>query len=140
MISVDIVTPYRRLVEGVKVEALKVPGHAGELTILPGHTEFLTLLNTGVMSFSVDGQERRFAVSFGFIDIRGDKALVLAETCEEASEIDAGRAKAAQKKAEEALGAGLAEDKFKKYQLKLQRSLIRQQISHQQPSRNQIGS
>ncbi|MBI1862239.1 MAG: ATP synthase F1 subunit epsilon [Deltaproteobacteria bacterium] len=129
MITVDVVTPTRRLVDGVKVDALKVPAYRGELTILPGHTELLTLLNTGVMSFTQDGRERKFAVSFGFLDVRGDKAIVLAETCEEASDIDADRAKAAQKKAEEALAAALTDDKFKKYQLKLQRAVIRQHLS-----------
>lgn len=128
MISLDIVTPSRRLVDGVKVASLRVPAHRGELTILPGHTELLTLLGTGVLSFATDERERRFAVSFGFLDIRSDRAIILAETCEESIEIDTKRAKTAQKKAEEALGAALTDEKFKKYQLKLQRSLIRQQI------------
>lgn len=128
MITLDIVTPYRRLLNAVTVDALVVPGHRGELKIMPGHADMLTLLNTGVLSFHQDGSQRKFALSFGFLDIRWDRALVLAETCEESTEIDLHRAKAAQKKAEEALSAALTEEKFKKYQLKLQRSLIRQHI------------
>lgn len=129
MISVDIVTPSRRLVQGGVADSLKVPAFRGELTILPGHTELLTLLNTGVLSFVQDGRERRFAVSFGFLEVRDDRAIVLAETCEESTEISRERAQAAQKKAEDAISAGLAEGKFKKYQLKLQRAIIRQQVS-----------
>ena len=63
---VDVVTPLRKLVEGVQVKGLKLPSAKGELTILPGHAEMLTLLDTGVMSFLHDGAERKFAVSYGF--------------------------------------------------------------------------
>lgn len=130
MISVDIVTPHRRLLEGIKVDVLKVPAHRGELMILPGHTELLTLLDTGILSFVQEGRERKFAVSFGFLDVRNDRAIVLAETCEESTEIDKERAKIAQRKAEEAIAAGLSEEQFRKYQLKLQRAITRQNLIH----------
>lgn len=129
MICVDIVTPYRKLVEGAKVESLVVPAYRGELTVLPGHTELLTTLNTGILSFVQEGRERKFAVSFGFLDIRNDRAIVLAETCEESTEISIERARTAQKKAEDAIAAGLSESQFRKYQLKLQRAIIRQRAS-----------
>ncbi|HAR44141.1 MAG TPA: F0F1 ATP synthase subunit epsilon, partial [Bdellovibrionales bacterium] len=55
--------------------------------------------------------------------------VVTAETLELKAEIDVNRAKKAQKLAEDALkAADLDEKKFKKYQLKLQRSLIRQHL------------
>jgi F-type H+-transporting ATPase subunit epsilon len=54
----------------------------------------------------------------------------LAETVELANEIDLGRAKNAQLKAEEMLRtASLDEHQFKKYELKLQRAIIRQEVA-----------
>ncbi len=128
MIEVDIVTPSRRILEGVKVDKVTLPTESGTITVLPGHTELVTLLSTGILSFPGSGEERRFAVSYGFSIVRKDKVIVLAETCEEATEIDIDRAKQAQKKAEQALSGVLGEEELKKYQMKLRRSLVRQQV------------
>ncbi len=127
MIEVDIVTPSRRILEGVKVDRVTLPTESGAITVLPGHTELVTLLSTGVLSFPGSAGERRFAVSYGFSIVRKDKVIVLAETCEEATEIDVPRAKDAQKRAEQALAGVLDEAEIKKHQTKLRRSLVRQQ-------------
>src|SRR5688500_15535082 len=108
MIEVDIVTPTRKLVEGAKATSVKLPTVKGQAEILPGHTEMVTLLETGELSVVSDGKERKFAVSYGFAEVRKDKVLVLAETVEEAKEINLERAKTAQQKAQEALNATLS--------------------------------
>jgi F-type H+-transporting ATPase subunit epsilon len=130
MIEVDIVTPSRRILEGMKVERVSLPTQDGTITVLPGHAELVTLLGTGVLTFPGGSGERKFVVSYGFAIVRKNKVIVLAETCEEASEIDLARAKAAQKKAEQYLGTAKDEGELRKYQLKLQRSIARQQILH----------
>lgn len=129
MIRVDIVTPSKRLASGAETTQVTLPSIKGQIMVLPGHDKMLTLLTTGVLSFPQDGVERRFAISHGFAEIRDDKVLVLAETVEEASQIDVERAKRAQKKAEEALTNVLDENHFKKYQAKLQRAVVRQQAA-----------
>jgi len=130
VIKVDIVTPTKKLVEGAKADWVKFPGFKGELEILPGHRELLTTLTTGVMSFVQNGKERKFAISYGFAEVRHDRVLVLAETAEEGTGVDKVRAQAAKKRAEEKLVQGvLTEDEFKKHQMKLQRVIIRQTIS-----------
>lgn len=130
MIRVDIVTPLKKLVEGAKTESVKIPGARGELEILPGHRELLTLLTTGPVSFIQDGKERKFAVSYGFAEVRNNRVLVLAETAEESTGVDKARAAAAKKRAEEKLVQGvMSEEEFKKEQLKLQRAILRQNIS-----------
>lgn len=130
MITVDIVTPTKKVVEGVHVPEVKVTTSVGEIQVLPGHTELLAILGTGPLSYTVDGEEKKYAVSYGFVEVRKDKVLILAETCESATEIDRARAQTAQKRAEEALASALSEEDFKKYQLKLQRAIIRQQIAN----------
>lgn len=128
MILVDIVTPHKKLIDGAQVASLRLPTAKGELTILPGHAELLTLLGTGELSFAADGQVRKFAVSYGFANVSHDRVTVLAETCEEASDIDRSRAQKAQQKSEEKLTGTLSEADFKKYHLKLKRAVVRQAV------------
>lgn len=129
MLKIDIVTPTRKLVDGVSADSVKLPSSKGELQILEGHTELLTLLKTGPLTFVKDGKERKFSVTYGFAEIRNNKVLVLADTVEEATDIDKARAQAAQKRAEQALMGTLSESDFKKQQLKLERAIIRQHIT-----------
>lgn len=129
MLEIDIVTPTRRLVVGAHTPAALLPGERGQLKILPGHAELLTTMSPGILSFAEDGVEKKFAVSYGFAEVRNDKITVLAETAEPAEEVDVERAKTAQTKAEESLKGNLSEADFKKYQFKVQRALIRQQVS-----------
>ena len=127
--TVDIVTPSKRVVAGAKVINLVIPSCDGELMVLPGHADLITLLGTGVLKLVSDGATRDFVVSFGFAEISADTVTILAETCEESSDIDKLRAINAQKKAEEALAHTLSDENYRKYQLKLQRALVRQQAS-----------
>jgi len=120
-----IVTPTRRLVEGVQVDSVKIPSTKGELEILPGHVDLMALLGTGELTFTQQGKKRRFAVSYGFLEVKNNHVLVLAETCEEASEINKSRAETAKQKATDALGAALTPEQFKKYQAKLHRAVVR---------------
>lgn len=129
MLEVDIVTPTRRLVVGAHTPAAYIPGANGTLKILPGHADLLTTLGAGILSFAEDGVEKKFAVSYGFAEVKNNKVTVLAETCEPADEIDVERAHKAQTKAQQALAGNLTQADFQKQQLKVQRALIRQQVS-----------
>ena len=126
----DVVTPTRKLLESVVVPWVKMPGADGELEVLPGHVDLMTVLGTGELAFPVDGGGlRRFAVSYGFAEVQNDRVIVLAETCEEAASIDRSRAARAETKAKEQLSGALSPDQFNKYQLKLQRAVLRQRVS-----------
>lgn len=130
--KLSILTPERKLLEAVEVSEITVPTQEGIIQILPGHIPFVGVIETGVLKCSVVGKPEQFraSVSSGFIHVHGDHVEVVAETLELPHEIDRTRARAAQEKAERILREGsLGEAEFKKYQLKLQRSLIRQQLS-----------
>jgi F0F1-type ATP synthase epsilon subunit len=63
------------------------------------------------------------------LNIESGSVKVIAETLELAREIDVSRAREAQMKAEQMLNdAALDSSSFRKYQLKLERALIRQSI------------
>lgn len=128
-LQLDVVTPTRKIVDAVTVSSVTLPGSRGELEVLPGHAELLTELRPGRLQFVHDGQTRTFAVSYGFAEVRRDRVILLAETCEESAEIDRERAAAAAKRASEKLTATLSQEEFRKHQAKLQRALIRQQLA-----------
>jgi F-type H+-transporting ATPase subunit epsilon len=130
MITLNLVTPQRKIVENVSVTNLKIPTLNGQIEILPGHTELLTILDVGELSFEGPTGKRKFAISYGFCEVKKNKVVVLAETCEENSKIDVGRAKAAQLKVEEKLKGLMTDGEFKKNQLKLKRAVIRQQVAN----------
>lgn len=129
-LNLSLLSPERRLLDGVPVNSVSVTGSEGQIQFLPGHAAMVGTLETGPFEIQyADGRSERGVISTGFFEVRGDGITILAETAELASEIDLGRARTAQKKAEEALAAAaLTPDRFQKYQLKLQRSLVRQSV------------
>jgi len=132
-LKLSIFSPERRLIEKVLVEEVTLPGSEGQIQILPGHAAMMGSLHTGVFNYRATGKDPVFGViSSGFFEVKDDEVIILAETLELKSEIDLDRAKKAQQMAEQTLqAADLDEHRFKKYQLKLQRSLIRQNIVNQ---------
>ena len=129
-LKLNMLSPERRILDSQTVEYVTLPGSEGEIQILPGHVPMIGTLETGVYSYRTSsGNAGAGVISSGFFEVLNDELNVLAETLELKSEIDVNRARAAQQKAESALmDADLDEHKFKKYQLKLQRAVIRQQF------------
>jgi len=128
--SLSIFAPERRLTQDEMVKSFILTTAKGEIEILPGHADMIAMLDTGRFSYTVEGKAPvQGVISSGFVNVESGKVKVIAETLELPREIDVSRAKAAQAKAEQMLtDASLDEHSFKKYQLKLQRAVIRQQI------------
>ncbi len=101
-IKFEIVTP-ERVVWRREVSQLTVPTTTGEITVLPNHIPLVSILQPGVISFKdITSQEVEIvAVSNGFIEVMKDKVVILADTAERAEELDEGRIKEAQIRAEE---------------------------------------
>ncbi len=130
-LKLSILSPERRLIQGAEVSELTLTTSEGQIQVLPGHGAMVGTLSTGPFRY-VDnaGTSEVGVISTGFFEVAEDNVTVLAETLELKGEIDVTRAQRAQKNAEEALkDAALDEHQFGKYQLKLQRALIRQQIA-----------
>ena len=129
-LKLSILSPERRLLENVMVDEVILPGSEGQIQILPNHAPMMGSLQTGVFNYrSRDKGVVWGVISTGFFEVKDDEVQVMAETIELKSEIDLDRARKAQQLAEETLkAADLDEHRFKKYQLKLQRSIIRQHL------------
>jgi F-type H+-transporting ATPase subunit epsilon len=129
-LSLFILSPERKLLEGEHVQKVSVFTTEGEVEVFPGHEDYLCQLSTGKFSYqTVAGKTVRGVISTGFIRIEDQKVVVLAETLELEGEIDQVRAKRAQDNAQKMLKeASLDPDAFKKYNLKLQRAIVRQTL------------
>ncbi len=104
----EIVTP-ERLVYSDYVDSVQVPGIEGELGILPHHAPLVSMLGMGELRIRKGGSEESFAIFGGFLQVRPDKVVVMAETADLASEIDLERAQEARREAEKALETGYHE-------------------------------
>lgn len=99
---VDIVTRERSLLS-TEADMVVLPGVSGQMGILEGHAPLLSALDIGEIVLH-NGDERRYiAVSSGVVEVRPDKVTVLAETAEQAHEIDLERAQAARDRARQLL-------------------------------------
>jgi len=105
-LTLEVVTPERAVVRE-SVAEVQLPGRAGYLGILPGHTPLLTELATGALSYRQGAQTHRVAVAGGFAEVLPDRVIVLADAAERAGEIDAARARAALAAAEKQLAGGV---------------------------------
>jgi F-type H+-transporting ATPase subunit epsilon len=101
-IKIDIVTA-EKMVYTDQVDEILAPGAEGELGILPHHTPLMTMLKPGELLLKKGKEEISLAVTGGFIEVRPDHVIILADAAEHAEEIDAARAEAARKRAQDAL-------------------------------------
>lgn len=107
-LHLEIVTPERVAYED-DVDMVICPGSEGELGILPHHAPLLSTLGFGELKIRSGGHEEYFAIAGGFVQVRPDKVVVMAETADMASEIDLDAAQAARHEAERALEEGFSE-------------------------------
>jgi F-type H+-transporting ATPase subunit epsilon len=101
-LKLDIVTA-ERIVYSEEVDAVIAPGTEGQLGILPHHAPLMTILQAGELVARRGGEEDTMAISGGFLEVRPDRIIVLADSAERAEEIDVERAEAAKKRAEQRL-------------------------------------
>ena len=107
-IQLEIVTP-ERLAYQDEVDAVVLPGAEGELGVLPHHAPLVSTLGFGELRIRKGGAEESFAIVGGFVQVRPDKVVVMAETADLASEIDLEKAQEARREAEKALESGFQE-------------------------------
>jgi F-type H+-transporting ATPase subunit epsilon len=123
----EIVTPERK-VYAEDVNMVIVRGAEGELGILPNHIPLVTPLRIGKVTIKKDRSEQVVAVNGGFIEVRKDKVVILAESAELPGDIDVERAAAAKQRAEQRLTAKREEYDYRRAEMALQRATNRLDI------------
>lgn len=97
-INFKIVTPERVVYES-EIDQATLPTAQGEITILPNHISLVGVLKPGELMIKKGKEEIAMAVSGGMIEVAKNKVVVLADTAEQAHEIDEQRAQEAKDRA-----------------------------------------
>jgi len=92
-LRLEIVTP-ERLTYNDDVDMVIVPGRNGQLGILPHHTPLISSLGVGELRIKKGGTEESLLISGGYVEVRPDKVVVMADLAEHSEEIDEQRAQA----------------------------------------------
>ena len=134
-LHLEVVTPERKVYED-DVDMVIAPAADGYVGILPHHAPLLTVLGPGEFRVKKGGTEEVLAVFGGFLDVRGDRVVVLTEAAEPVEDIDVQRAQEARDRAQAALQAGppSAADEARA-RASLQRALVRLRISERRRRR-----
>ena len=125
-IRCEIVSQDRTVFQG-DVDIVVLPGAAGEMGILPHHAPVLTTLKYGIIKVRHNNQEELFAVAGGVAEVQPTIITILADAAENIAEIDIVRAKAAKKRAEDAL-ANLSPEEDKDAYLVMEAALRRSKL------------
>ena len=133
----DIVT-QERTVFSEEVDYVSLPGAEGVMGILPNHAPLLTALSFGEVMVRRAGDEEYFAIGGGFAEIRPGQVIVLADSAEQAEEIDLDRAQQARDRAEKAMAEGVVSEDAARYaqiDAALKRAQIRIDVSRRRGRR-----
>ena len=137
-IRLDIVTAEREVYAG-DVDVVIAPGVEGQLGILPHHAPLMTTLQAGELRVRKGGEEVSMAISGGFLEVRPDKVVVLADTAERAEEIDVARAEEAKQRARERLSEKQVVGADEAHvEASLRRALIRLKVAEKRRKRRTV--
>lgn len=86
-IGFDLVSPERLLLS-VEADMVTVPGSEGYMGVMAGHAPLVSTLRAGMIDVSRDGNDERYFIRGGFVEISPLKLTVLAEEAIAMSELD----------------------------------------------------
>jgi F-type H+-transporting ATPase subunit epsilon len=135
-VRLDIVTA-ERVVYSEEVDIVVAPGVLGQLGILPHHAPLMTTLEPGELKVRRGGEEYSLAISGGFLEVRPDRIIILADAAERAEEIDIARAEAAKQRAQQRLTHPTPEVDLAQAEAALRRSLARLKVAEKRRRRTQ---
>ncbi len=127
MLHIEIVTPGKVAWKGDATE-VQVPGLLGELGVLDGHAQLLSLTRAGVVHIELEGgRKEALVVGPGFAEITPLGVTMLVDLVEKAGSVDASKAAADLQQAEATLAQsqdGTEEWKEAEYQAELARARL----------------
>ena len=78
ILQFDLVSPERALASQ-EASTVKIPGLEGDMTAMPNHAPFMTILRPGVLTVSGVGGDVAYVVTGGFAEVSPAGVSVLAE-------------------------------------------------------------
>ena len=138
-LHVVIVTGDRALYDDA-ADRVTLPAVDGQITILRHHAALLAGLEPGELVVATGERAESFAVGGGFVEVRDNEVIVLADTAERAEEIDVARAEAARQRATMLMRQYRARPEFDTAWQALRRSRARLKVARRTRRRPSLGS
>jgi len=132
-LTLRVITPDR-IVLDTQAEMVQVPAVDGSMGFLPRHANLVAALDVGDLAWREGGETKHLFVSGGFVEIKADTVRVVSEAGERPADIDAERAREAEKRARERLDQGRdvkAGVDILRAELALRRAQVRLRLSGQ---------
>jgi F-type H+-transporting ATPase subunit epsilon len=127
--KLQIITPGRVVFQD-EASSVSAPGTQGGFQILYNHAPFISTIEVGeIKVMNKDGNDLVYATSGGFIEVKENNVVLLAESAELASEIDVPRAKAANERATQRLQSKDPGIDIERARLSMMRSLNRLRVA-----------
>lgn len=79
-IELEIVTPNKIVAQEKNVTEIILPCSQGEVNILPGHTEFMSTLGQGQITYKIKGNSQSYQITGGLVAINNNKATILVDS------------------------------------------------------------
>jgi len=133
-IRLEVVTPEHMLLSE-DADIVIARGAEGDLGVLHGHEPLVTPLAIGELMYRVGGEDRHLAISGGFLEVRPDKVVVLADVAERSEEIDRERAERAREEAEASLAEHRGTELEAAAAAALQKALLRLRVAERRRHR-----
>ena len=118
-----------RSIVNESVDEVCIPGSEGYFGVLVGHAPLLALLGTVELWYRQGSDTHYISLAFGFAEVQRDCVTILAQIAERADEIDAARADAAKRRAEERLSRPAMDVDSERARVALLKSLVRLQVA-----------
>jgi len=102
-LHVTVVSAEEKIFSG-EAEFVALPGEAGELGILPGHTPLITRIRPGAVRIQgAEGKEELVFVAGGILEVQPKAVTVLADTAIRGKDLDEAKAEEARRRCEDLL-------------------------------------
>lgn len=125
----EVVTQERTVVL-TDVEYASLPGVDGKFGVLAGHLPIMAALDYGVVEYGPkEGKRRKLALGGGFMEMHGNRLVIMANSAELAEEIDILRARQAKERAESRLADRQTDMDFARAQIALKKALLRLKVA-----------
>lgn len=117
-------------------ESLVVPTLQGQYGILPNHSNMISAVIPGTLTYKLPGSpEKQAAVSAGLVKVENNEVLVLVDSAERPEDIDENRARRAADEAKEAILQKKSIQEYRSAQANLARAISRLRVKSNSQSK-----
>lgn len=124
----ELVTPERKVL-AEEVDMILARASDGDIGILANHSPLMTPITISQLLIKKDGNQRYIAIGGGILEVSKEKTVLLADTAENADEIDIQRAEQAKERAKTRLEKKPDDIDVKRAEIALQKALTRIEVA-----------